>query len=985
MKSLLRVLILTYLIFAQSPSAFAEKMDSETQNLVIDRLEQIIATMDKTDASWPGSTLRLADLLAERARLRFMAEIEASCDGCKGSVADRKKALSLYESVFEKSKKSEQGNILFQIAHLHQIANEDNKAKTIYENILKAKKGVYTEDVTTQSLLALADLHFQKAKYKDAQKLYNQALEKAQATQKGFILYRLAWCQFNLGNLKLGISTLENLLGNKNLLVKQTEDGITEDPAFQLDVLHDLITFYTRNIVTPDKITKFQSYLPAQGKKELLLNFAEETSRLGQKQSAATIYEIYLNDTSLTKEERLNATLILAQTNYEHGSSKESLIVFAKAAAEYKDTSCDDEQCQALQKKMRSYVTNLHKSKKSRIDQEVLNAYDIYIQTFPKDIEMVVLGAQVAEDLTQYTKSSQWYANAANLWTKDSPAAVKESALLGEIETAEKSQDQNLREAAYKHYLKLSPDTEKSYEIRYQLAQLSYERKEWDQAANQFRKLALEKTKQTSLQKKSADLALDCLVLQKRDEDIETWSLDFANALPAHASEFQKLYRKSLNTQIVNVANNEKASSSELEKAIKKVKSANMKGASQSEQIMHYNNLAVLAKKAQNDEALLMAYEGLLALPFLSKADREETLASEVGFYEKKLDFKSAYRLALKMKLPNIKPSEKELKLGTLADLANLQPQNHYKRALQYKLSGAPETSVRQRLVMLSSNPASELKKHYSRLLRSPDLVSNMALLIYAKNHSARGLEFVLNDKRLERQAAITYIKKQSYYPKHSLLEQKISGLQLDTKSERTLTKSIQSRMKMLKQADLSLAEALRLRDFTAQIIALSTVKKENQRFAQDFLNLPQPQNLTKKEQVRYTSMLQKQMSPFLLKAKYADAKINDLWTQSAGWKNLIKDLMKSRAEIQYLISQDVHRLIELSPSSEIKSKLKDALNDSRLSQNNLNSMRVTVSKNPNDIEQIEKLITLETKIGHPLMVSYLELRIGQLHRRKTL
>ena len=67
MKTLIKSLILVLMIFA-SQTSLAEKMDSETQNLVISRLEDIISGMQKTDSSWTVSNIRLADLLAERAR-----------------------------------------------------------------------------------------------------------------------------------------------------------------------------------------------------------------------------------------------------------------------------------------------------------------------------------------------------------------------------------------------------------------------------------------------------------------------------------------------------------------------------------------------------------------------------------------------------------------------------------------------------------------------------------------------------------------------------------------------------------------------------------------------------------------------------------------------------------------------------------------------------------------------------------------------------
>lgn len=982
MKTLTKALILVLALSVSSVGAMADKMDSETQNLVIERLEQIIAGMDKTDSSWTVSNIRLADLLAERARLRFMNEVEASCKGCKGSGADRVKALKIYSSVLKDTKAQQKGVILFQIAHLHEIGNDAIKAIAVYKDILKAKSGAYSQEIITRSRVSLADLYFQTGKYKEAKALYQLALKDNLIPQKGFALYRLGWCEYNLGNFKGAIEILENIASTKSLMMSQGSEGVAHDPVFQSDVLHDLMAFYSQDTVTQARIAKFLSLVPDESKKEMTLMFAQETSRLGQKQAAASIYKIYLQNKDLSKEESLNASLALVQTSYDQGHSKESVEAFAQTAVAYQKNCSDEEKCKDLQKQMRRFVTELHKLKMSKLDQDLLRAYEIYAQTFPSDVEMGVLGAQVATDLNQQVKANQFYATAADHAETEK---LREMALLGEVEAAEQTQNADLKEKSYNHYLKLLPKGNKAYEIRYQLAQVAYDKKQWSKAADQFRTLALEKTAQADLKKKSADLALDCLALEKRDADIESWSLSFAEAFPKDAAEFKGIYRNAVNTQVVKVANNNKASDSEVSSAIKKNQSADMTGASDKEKIMHYNNLAVLAKRGQNDVVLMNAYNSLLSVKSLSKEERESTLANQVGYYEKKLDFKSAYSVASKMKFPVLRTSQRELKLGTLADLANLKPQKHYNKALATGLSGQAELSVRQRLVLLSANPAKELKKQSSKFMSSPKLLADTALLIYAKNRNSKELSFVLKNPKLASQNAVRFINKQYFYPQHSRLNQKIASHRLDTKSDSKLAKSIQSRLKLLTEADKSLTEAIKLKDFTAQVMALSTVEKENQRLNQDLLSTPSPKGLTEKELVRYSAMLKKSADPYMNKARLAQGKIQGLWSQKSEWQNILRDYTKSRAEVQTLIAQEIHILADLAPNSQIRSLLEDTLDQSRASRGDLISARDSVSENPNDISQIEKLINLETKLGHPLMTSYLEQRLGQIQREKRL
>jgi len=981
MKTLINSLIFVLMILA-GQTALAEKMDSETQNLVIDRLEQIISGMEKTDSSWTPSNIRLADLLAERARLRFMNEIEAACKGCKGSGADRTKALKIYGQVLGQAKAEQKGVILFQMAHLHEIGGDTAKAMTVYQNILKDKSGTFSQEIITRSRVSLADDYFQTGKYKEAKALYETALKDNTIPQKGMALYRLAWCEYNLGNFKTAIRLLENVASDKSLLTTQGSQGLVFDPVFQSDVLHDLITFYAQDAVTDARIAKFLSMTPEANKKEMTLMFAQEAGRLGQKQAAAKIYKIYLQNKDLNKDENLNASLALVQTSYDEGQSKASVDAFAQTAENYQKNCSDATQCKDLQKQMRHFVTELHKLKISKPDSDLLRAYDIYSQTFPQDVEMDILGAQVASDMKQNGKANQFYATAAD--HAETPK-LREMALVGEVEAAEQSANADLKEKAYTHYLKLLPQGQKSYEIRYQLAQVSYEKKQWSKAADQFRALALEKTSETELKKKSADLALDCLALEKRDADIEAWSLDFANAFPKNAAEFRTIYRTSINAQVVKVANNDKASSSDLTAAMKKNQSANMTGASDKEKIMHFHNLSVLAKHAGDDAVLMSAYTSLLSIKSLPQDQREATLAAQVGFYEKKLDFQSAYHVALKMKFANMKTSEKELKLGTLADLANLKPQAHYNKALATGLSGHAALSVRQRLVLLAPRPALELKKQSSKMISSPQLLTETALLIYSKDHNTKELGFILHNPRLASQSAVRFINKQPFYPTQLRLSQKIANHHLDMKSDKRLAKSVQVRLKLLKEADKSLAEAIQLKDFTAQVMALSTVQKENYRLTYDLMGTPAPKGLNAKELARYNSMLRQSASPYLKKSHFAENKVQKLWNQQSEWQNILRDYTKARSEVQGLIAQEIHILMDLAPNAQVRSLLENTLNQSRASQHDLLSARDAVSTSPNDPNQIEKLINLETKLGHPLMASYLEKRLGQLHKEKSL
>ncbi|MGE3757233.1 MAG: tetratricopeptide repeat protein, partial [Pseudobdellovibrionaceae bacterium] len=764
--TLFLILILSTLT-AFRTTVHAEKMDSETQNLVIEKMERVLSLMTKKDSSWGPTQVRLADLLAERARLRFMNEVEANCDACKGSRSDRKKALSLYQQVLPTLTYTQKGRVYFQMAHLHQMAGEDSSAITIFEGILKNQNS-YSNDVVTRAHVALADLLFQNTKFKKAMEHYLLALKDPNVAQKGIIHYRLAWCDFNMDRLPKAIRSLETLARTPSLLTKETSDGkVIADSAFQNDIMRDLATFYSRQKITSDEISTYQSLTPDSQKKELLMFFGQEADRLGQKQAAADIYKIYLATAILDPEEQLEAFMLMAQANYDKGQTAQSTQDFSTAAAAYKKTACynnpkktEETQgtCDKIQKRMKHFVTEFHRSKKSKPNTDVLNAYVVYAQTFPQDTQMAILGAQVASELKQHRAAASLYRFGSEFAKDDT---LRDKALVGELEATEKTGDAKLKEDVYKRYLAVRPNGANSYKVRYQLAHVNYDKKDWKVASIQFHDLALTPTGNPELRKKSADLALDSLAIQKNDTLIEQWASEFAAALPQHREEFTSIQRKAVLNQTASTANSNKASDSDLKAALRKMQKVSLSNSTDTEKIVHYRNQLVLADKLNDETAILSSLTLLLSVPSLSAEDKEHALARKVGFYEKRLDFKSAYQTALRMRFPNISSAEKEVRLGTLAELAGLRGTAHYKAALDKGLKGPSKATVLSRMIQSSSSPKADIKRYKKAFLQYPGVFSEILILVYNETKNLNDIEPYLKSKKMAQTPAGKFVRKQ--------------------------------------------------------------------------------------------------------------------------------------------------------------------------------------------------------------------------------
>ncbi|ASD65003.1 tetratricopeptide repeat protein [Bdellovibrio bacteriovorus] len=987
MKNLRRITLISIVVLGalNGRLALADKMNAGTQDLVIQKMERVLSAIGKEDPSWVPTQQRLADLLAERGRDRFMLEVEANCDGCKGSKADRQKAIGIYEELLRQVSLNEHGPILFQLAHLYEMAGQNDNAIRLFEQIIKeAKAKKINPAIVSRSHASLGDLLFQKNKFKDARYHYVIALKDDKLENRALVTYNMAWCDFNEDKLSSAITILETLLKNKHLITRDTEEGSKYDPVFHADIMRDLATFYSRKEINDKEIAQFESLAPAQNRKELLYHFASEADRLGQKQAAHKILNRYLEQPDLTKSERLSAFVRMAQVNYDRGQTTQSTQDFAKAAAAFKNTDCDDEsKCEELQKTMKRYVTELHRLKKLNPDQDLLNAYVIYNKTFPTDIEMANRGSQIAMDMKKYPLAIQIYRSISE--SRKFSAKEREEALNNEVSAAEKSQDLNLRREAYLHYLKYSDNDAKSFEVRYQLAYLSYQQKQLKEAAVAFNDLAEDKKGSADLRKKAADLSLDAAAQLKDEESLQKWAWDYAKLFPAHRAEFETLARKALMNEVASVANNPKSSSSDMKKALKKVMSTDVATAKPAEKVLFYTNASVLAQKTGEDGIYIQSIQALIAMNEVSESRKDELREQLAAHYEKHLDFKNAYRMASQVRTPKVSEKDREFRLGTLADLAEMNPEKHYKAALKAGLKGERSLIMRSRLVLLSSNPVKELKAQAPELKQKPDLLNETALLVYARTMDKSGLKSVFEMKELRRKSAAQFFQKQDFYNKVANFHPKIASHQLNGKNDRTVQKSIQERMNLTAKADGMLKESLALKDITAQLIMLNIVASENERLVKDLASLPMPKGLSPAEQRQYVDLLKGRSKPYLLKARTAKQKMDELWAQSPALGQLAAEYKMARPEIQKLLLREMQILEDLPGRGRMKTAVSDALGSSSFSSRDLVSARKSVSENPSNVRDLENLKYLETKMGHPLMPSYLEARLNQIQKGKSL
>lgn len=224
------ILVLVIGFFSQTLKA-----NTATQDLLIQKLTQVYLSLPDSNDTKIKMTLRLADLHAERGRLK--AKSLETCATCDSGVSDRQKAIEYYRAALPKISGEQSQNVWIQIGHLHEVLAENAKASDAYKKVIALDKG----PARAEAQFSLAEIHFKNREFVAAQKLYQETLSSSTFKRKGLATYRVAWCFYNRGEINQAIQQLDQLLASPELLSRGGESSASADQGFQSEVAKDLL------------------------------------------------------------------------------------------------------------------------------------------------------------------------------------------------------------------------------------------------------------------------------------------------------------------------------------------------------------------------------------------------------------------------------------------------------------------------------------------------------------------------------------------------------------------------------------------------------------------------------------------------------------------------------------------------------------------------------------------------------------------------
>ena len=991
-----QIALLLALQVAWSTQAFAVKMDETTHDAIIKRLEISIDDMDDAETEKPGIQARLGDLYSDRARLKAMNEMANNCQNCHGAKDDRKRAIQLYDKALPKISKSEQGRVTIQIAHLYNLNGEANKASDLYTKILKAPAAKYSSEVRGIANASVGEILFKKGEFSKALKNFEIA-RREKVMNRGLLESRIAWCQLNLGQNERAVQTLINLLKSPELSKTQTTEGNGIDPSFLQDASADLAKFLARVDVGAKQISLLRDLSPNQARKTNLHILATETDRLGKKQASLLVWEAYVEEGDIKPTERLEVQIHVAQILYDMNKQALATQAYAKAIETWKKNGCSDKDlCEDIQKNMRRFVTGWNKAQKDKPSKDLFAAYKAFLTAFPEDTEMTHWAAIVGRDMGRHKEAAELFHRASIQAAEDLKkdpknkvlANIFEGSLLGEIEMAEASKDLKTREAAYNYYLNVNSKGSQAVEVRYQRAQVFYDSGRLPEAFSEFHYIAtLPGKDHRDLKLKSADLALDCLVSLKDDKSLQIRSLEYARIFSERKSEYAKISRNAtMNIVAADLKNQKSADKADYRASLAALNQVNLDDASDAEKIKVFKNRIIIAQKMMDLKAVNQAADQLLSVKSISKTDREWALTQQVWVAELQLDFARAYHLSGKMELKDLSPADRQLRLSLLSDLAGLDSRKHNEAYLKLAKDTRAANLVRVTLVKNSSRPWRELEKQLPQLKKTPDLLAGLTLEVFSHHRDLKKAERVLKTTNIRNYPAGRTLARQFEMKDFYAFDKKIRSHRIYGYSDRVMQTTLKERLKLLAQSDRRAQASFKTSDWTLQVMSLTQLSRENRRLYGDILALPVPSRLNAQQKQQYKDMLKSQSQPYLARAEKIEGELNNMWSGSNSMQNLQAAYMTASPDLQRVYRDEINDLISVAPSNA-KSRLQNLLNTpySRPSQKDLLTARRDLQADPFDISKAKHLRDLEAQTGRPSMVAYLDERISQLKKGKSL
>tara|TARA_B100000749_G_scaffold280223_1_gene275434 strand:+ start:137069 stop:139930 length:2862 start_codon:yes stop_codon:yes gene_type:complete len=947
-------------------------MDLDGYNTVISKFEKALTLMKDGTVKSNDLNKRLGDLYAEKARLTFLEEMKAQSKNNNLSRKQRLTAIQYYERSLKHTRDKDRLPMILQIGHLNQIIGRPKTARKQYWRLLKESQKYRAKMFIGLAYYGIAEIDFTSGKYKLALEGFQKSLKGIPSSMHPMAYYRIAWSQMNSGRAKKGTNTLIKILKTASLLEK---DGAYNRP-FHEDVSRDFITFIARKPVYNSHVELVVQLSPDHLKKENIYNLAVETERTGQWASAVRVWGHYLNE-KIPQQRDIEAKVRLAQSLYFLGQPLQASKQFKSALKAWSDSDCNDSRCKETKGRFKNFIVHWEKDSRDKVDVAFADTINDYLKVFESDPGVFYIAAVQNRKAKKHKTAVALYASAIK--KSENNKKLRSSALSDMIETAEDSKNDKLRRDTYNTYLEFEPSSKKSIEVKYQIAHLDYKEKRYKSATERFHTIVEMKDAPLSLKTKSADLGLDILAIQKRHELLEERALNYSTRIKNRRKEFKIIAR----TACFNLANqriqNKDAKDNDLKEPLDRLRTYSFADLNTSTKVKYHKLQIALALRIQNLNEVKRASRKIIALRGVRTRDLDFARANLQLVYELELKFYSAYKTFKAIDNHGMSRADRELKLGMLAELANIESSKHYENFIKYTPSRKKANSVRSHLAMRSKNPWTRIDKDFNKLLYTPDQLADLGLEAYAKRPSRKHVEKLLKYKRVRNSAYGQILQREILLADLLTFKRKVDRHKISSANQYLINKGIERRIELINESEGFIKNSSRTGDILYQAYVLDFVGELYKRTASELKKLPVPNGLSSKERSRYKDQLAEKVVPYEERSNKLMEKSEDLWDRNNEFK-MVKSLYKNSTKNQRSVIAGQLKHFEKSSPYSFKRASKDLRSEKEPFANiSLSSVWAELKKEPLETENVRRLQSYMEYHNLSTLHSYLDLRLIQI------
>ena len=971
----------------------------ENAHQLVTRFENILNNLQSNDPIKYSVLLRLADALLERGRIKNVAAVSKGCTQCQAGHADMRRSLSIYKSIQNRVPAAMKGHVIFQIGYSNSLLGNQRAAINAYHKIIRDPK---IKDLKPKSYAALGELFYKSNRFQKSKNYFLEVL-KLNFSNKGFIMYKIAWCDYHTGQIKSAVNNLFKLLKSPNIFLLKNSNHKEIDNSFHKEISKDLATFLAKKDPQNKEVDLLYQLSPKDQRINNMIYLAKELIRLGNKKKAILVWSKVASRQTRAIDQ-LESYVWLFQLFIETDQSQNTIRTIKTISKIWNTADCpQNNKCQHFKDSIRQTIISWQNENKSNPQSHILKTYLNYLDLFKNDIEITYQAGSIAKKLQLWKLSIKFHKAAILMQTKkylsDISQAEKkkttyilENILLSYIEMAQLSKNLVWLQTAYDAYLQFSQGKNQWLKIAFLKAKLFYDRKNYKRAVDAFKLVVFTKTvdsqaidsqvvdSQTQkIKLQAARLAIDALILAKDDAQLEKASLEFINEFPDQTSYFMKINR-------ISIVNQALAASQDPQQAWQILDRINLLNADDDERIKYYKNKIILAGKLRQVSDEIQLIEQLLKIKSLSKSDLKFALVRKLYLAELLLDFHTMYEMSQKLNFEELTPDQRAFRMALFAELARKDHTVHYHNFLKLSDNMQRKFEVALRLLKGSSDQESFLGQYQKILLYNPIRLADTLLEDYINNKNKKFIKKILKEKHFINTNASKVIWRDEFLKNLSTVAKQISQHHIRIKNPHFIKNDLKKRLQLFIDLEKKALEAISMKDIISQVIALSLTKNEAQRLYDDLMVIAVELSNSQKKEQQFLLTLKQQAQSYQKKAMDIDSQLNKFFQDPTFFSKLENYFAKIKGPAQaifkphlslftnYLLEEDRPRIRAILSNMNNKIESRKSL----IKQNydlGIKALREDIRKNPFNRKKVEELIALEEMQGHKTMVFYLKER----------